>query len=67
MNLTIGILTSNAEHLIGEQLASLEAGLSGVDDWQLVICDSGSTDRTVELARELAPKATVEMAFQIAR
>ena len=59
MNLTIGILTSNAEHLIGEQLASLEAGLSGVDDWQLVICDSGSTDRTVELARELAPKATV--------
>ena len=59
MRLTVGILTYNSERMLPDLLASLPAGLAGVDDWQLVIADGASTDGTVEVARRLAPGTAV--------
>jgi N-acetylglucosaminyl-diphospho-decaprenol L-rhamnosyltransferase len=59
VRLTVGILTYNSERMLPDLLASLPAGMAGVDDWQLVIADGASTDGTVEVARRLAPGAAV--------
>jgi GT2 family glycosyltransferase len=59
VRLTIGLLTRDCAHLLPDQLASLEAGLEGVSTWRLVVADGGSTDGTVEVARQLAPHASI--------
>src|SRR5262249_8957821 len=59
MRLTVGALTNNSERLLPDLLRALPAGLAGVESWRLVVVDSGSTDRTVPLARQLAPAATI--------
>jgi N-acetylglucosaminyl-diphospho-decaprenol L-rhamnosyltransferase len=59
MDLTVGLLTSNCEHLLPAQLDSLTGGLAGVPNWRLVVADSGSTDDTLAVAKQLAPTATV--------
>jgi len=59
----VSAFTCNSERMLPDLLRSLPAGLSGVDDWRLVVADSGSTDATVPIAREMgrdvAPAATV--------
>src|SRR6266581_3919608 len=57
MRLTVGILAYNSERMLPDLLASLPAGLAGVDDWHLVIADGASSDATLEVARRLAPEA----------
>jgi len=37
----------------------LPSGLTGVDDWSLVVVDGGSTDGGLDLVRERAPHATI--------
>lgn len=59
MRVTVGVLTFNSEKTLPDLVAALPAGLSGVDEWQLVVADSGSTDGTLALARELVPGATL--------
>jgi N-acetylglucosaminyl-diphospho-decaprenol L-rhamnosyltransferase len=59
MSVTIGVITYNSEHTLPDLLDSLPAGLTGVDDWRLVIADSGSADRTTEIAERLTPDATL--------
>lgn len=59
MRLTVGILAYNSERMLPDLLASLPAGLAGVDDWHLVIADGASSDRTLDVARRLAPEAAV--------
>jgi N-acetylglucosaminyl-diphospho-decaprenol L-rhamnosyltransferase len=59
MSVTIGVLTYNSESMLPDLLDSLPAGLAGVSDWRLVIADSGSADRTIEVAERLAPDATL--------
>jgi len=59
MRLTVGILAYNSERMLPDLLASLPAGLAGVDDWHLVIADGASSDATLEVARRLAPEAAV--------
>lgn len=59
MSLVVGVITYNSEQLLPDLLASLPAGLEGVDSWRLVVADSGSTDGTVDLVRRTAPDATV--------
>lgn len=60
MSLTVGVITNNAERALPDLLDSLPSGLAGVERWRLVIADSGSRDRTVELARRSAPDALVQ-------
>lgn len=59
MRLTVGILAYNSERMLPGLLASLPAGLAGVDDWRLVIADGASSDGTHDVARRLAPEAAV--------
>lgn len=59
MSLTVGVLAYNSERMLPDLLASLPDGLAGVDGWHLVIVDGASSDGTVEVARRLAPEASV--------
>lgn len=59
MSLTVGILTYQSERTLPDLLASLPAGLAGVDDWHLVIADGASPDATLEVARRLTPAASI--------
>lgn len=59
MTVTVGVLTFNSERTLPDLLASVPQGLAGVESWRLVIADSGSTDRTIDVARDLAPAAEV--------
>jgi N-acetylglucosaminyl-diphospho-decaprenol L-rhamnosyltransferase len=59
VRLTVGILAYNSERRLPDLLASLPAGLAGVDDWHLVIADGASADGTLEVARRLAPDAAI--------
>jgi len=59
MQLTVAILTYRSAANLPPLLGSLPSGLVGVDDWRLVVVDSGSGDDTVAVAKELAPEATI--------
>lgn len=59
MKLLVGVLTHRSAKTLPDLLLSLPDGLAGVDEWQLVIADSGSDDETIKVARQLAPTATV--------
>ena len=59
MKATIGVLWHNSEHMLPDLIRSLPAGLAGVPDWKLIVADSASTDRTVEVVGSLAPDATM--------
>ncbi|GIF73511.1 glycosyltransferase family 2 protein [Asanoa siamensis] len=59
MRLTVGVLTYRSAANLPPLLAALPAGLAGVDDWRLVVVDSGSFDDTLTVAKDLAPEATL--------
>jgi N-acetylglucosaminyl-diphospho-decaprenol L-rhamnosyltransferase len=59
MRLTVGVLTYRSAANLPPLLAALPAGLAGVDDWRLVVVDSGSFDDTLVVAKDLAPDATL--------
>ncbi|GAA1846221.1 glycosyltransferase family 2 protein [Asanoa iriomotensis] len=59
MRLTVGVLTYRSAANLPPLLAALPAGLAGVDDWRLVVVDSGSFDDTLIVAKDLAPDATL--------
>ena len=52
------VVTYNSSHLLPELFASLPAGMGDIQ-WHLVVTDNNSSDETVELARRLAPRATI--------
>jgi GT2 family glycosyltransferase len=52
------VVTYNSEALIADLVASLPAGLAGVD-WHLTFADNASTDGSVAHARALAPTARI--------
>src|SRR5215468_11648988 len=53
MKLIIQIPCLNEEETLPATLADLPRQLDGVDEVELLVIDDGSTDRTVEVAREL--------------
>jgi len=56
---SVVVVTYNsAEHLPG-LVESLEAGLAGLPEWELVVADNASTDGSAELVARLAPAARV--------
>jgi N-acetylglucosaminyl-diphospho-decaprenol L-rhamnosyltransferase len=59
LTLTVGVITNNSEALLPDLLTSLASGCDGVDEWHLVIADSGSSDGTVDVARRMRPDAQI--------
>jgi GT2 family glycosyltransferase len=47
-HLVVVIVTHNSADIIGGCLRTLPAGLAGIEGWELVIVDNGSTDATLE-------------------
>ena len=54
----VAVVTYNAAADLPSLIASLPAGLDGVD-WRLVLADNNSSDGSADVARRLAPTATV--------
>ena len=52
MKLIIQIPCLNEEATLPETIADLPRGIDGIDEVELLVIDDGSTDRTVEVARE---------------
>ncbi len=55
MVLSIGMIVKNEEKYLGQCLTALKPLLEAVES-ELIIVDTGSTDRTVEIAREFTDK-----------
>lgn len=55
MRVSVALATYNGERFLAEQLASIAR--QTWQPWELVVCDDGSTDRTVEVARGFAHTA----------
>ena len=55
----IAMITYNSANVLPTLISSLADGLSGVDQWRLIVADNASTDDSVQLVRELVPDATV--------
>lgn len=55
----VAVVTYNSAADLPKLLATLPDGLAGVDQWRLVVADNASSDGSVELARQLAPEATI--------
>lgn len=58
-SVTIAVVTYRSRALLDGFVASLAAGTDGIASWHLVVADNASDDGTAELARALAPDATV--------
>ena len=52
MKLIIQIPCLNEENTLAETIAALPRSVAGIDEVELLVIDDGSTDRTVEVARE---------------
>src|ERR1700739_39340 len=59
MQLSVVIITFNEEANIGRTLASVQP-LVADGDGEIIVVDSGSTDRTVEIAKSFSAKVFVE-------
>lgn len=61
----------NEERLLGDSLAQMKnaakAFVSSGWEWELIVCDNNSTDRTAEIARAAGAKVVFEPMNQIAR
>jgi len=53
MKLIVQIPCYNEEHTLPQTVADIPREIDGVDEIELLVVDDGSTDRTVEVAREL--------------
>lgn len=56
---TVVVVTFNSEDQLPGFFESLPQGIAGVDDYEVVVADNGSSDRSIEMAKELWPGATV--------
>jgi glycosyltransferase involved in cell wall biosynthesis len=62
MRISIALATYNGERFLGEQLASLAR--QTLPPHELVVCDDGSTDRTVEVVEDFARAAPFPVVIQ---
>ncbi|MEN1976812.1 MULTISPECIES: glycosyltransferase family 2 protein [unclassified Cellulomonas] len=59
MKVFVQIPCLNEEETLPSVLASIPESIEGVDELEILVIDDGSTDRTVEVARELGVKHVV--------
>ena len=52
MKLIIQIPAWNEEEQLPETMAAMPSAVEGIDEIEVLVVDDGSTDRTVEVARE---------------
>jgi cellulose synthase/poly-beta-1,6-N-acetylglucosamine synthase-like glycosyltransferase len=71
MKISVVVPAFNEERLLGETLAQIrtaaEVFVGRGWDWELIVCDNNSTDRTAEIAREAGVTVVFEPVNQIAR
>ncbi len=61
MKLIIQIPCLNEEETLPQTVAALPRAIAGVDEIELLVIDDGSTDRTVEVARECGVEHIVRL------
>ncbi len=59
LSVTVVVVTYNSEELLAGFFGALPQGLAGVEEAEVVVADSESSDRSVEVASELWPEATI--------
>ena len=60
----------NEEKMLASSLAAIREeakAFEGVADWELIVCDNNSTDRTAEIARAAGAHVVFEPVNQISR
>jgi GT2 family glycosyltransferase len=69
VKISIVVPAYNEERLLPAALAAIGAGAHGLGDWQweLIVCDNNSTDRTAEIARAAGATVVFEPHNQISR
>jgi len=70
MKLSIVVPAFNEERLLPASLASIRAAAQAFEggwDWELVVCDNNSTDRTAEISRAAGARVVFEPHNQISR
>src|SRR6185369_12224787 len=69
LKLSVVVPAFNEERLLVATLDSIKAAAQGLGDWnwELVVCDNNSTDRTAEVARAAGAKVVFEPHNQISR
>ena len=71
MKISILVPAFNEEKMLGQSLPAIKSSASAFEerawDWELIVCDNNSTDRTAELARSLGATVVFEPVNQISR
>ena len=71
MKISVVVPAFNEEKLLGKSLAAIRSACSAFTDlgwdWEIVVCDNNSTDRTSEIARETGATVIFEPINQISR
>ena len=69
MKVSVVIPAYNEEKLLGNTLDCIRAATAPLDEheWEIVVCDNNSTDRTAEIARQHGAKVVFEPVNQISR
>ena len=69
MKVSVVIPAYNEEKLLGETLDCIRTATASLPqcEWELVVCDNNSTDRTPEIARERGARMVFEPVNQISR
>ena len=71
MKISVVVPAFNEEKLIGRSLGAIRKACTAIEErgweWEMIVCDNNSTDRTAELAREAGAKVVFEPVNQISR
>lgn len=71
MRISIVVPAFNEERLLGDSLAQIKSAAKAFAplgwEWELIVCDNNSTDRTAEIARAAGARVVFEPINQIAR
>lgn len=71
MKISIVVPAFNEEKLLAKSLAAIKAACASFQardwDWEIVVCDNNSSDRTAEIAREAGATVVFEPINQISR
>ena len=71
MKISVVVPAFNEEKLLGRSLAAIRSSATAFSergwDWEIVVCDNNSTDRTADIAREAGALVIFEPINQISR